>query len=133
MVAWTGTVVNIFFLWLFHGHLEIPVLIASAMAIEIAILNNYTLNYFITWRDKVTPSIGGYFRLLIRFNIIIASIDFVIRLSILYALVNFVGVNYLIADMIGMLITPFVKFTANHSIIFQETAHENVKSANKYG
>jgi len=52
LIAWVGTLVNLAVLWLTHGVLKIPLMFAGAIAIEVAIIHNFTGHYFITWKDR---------------------------------------------------------------------------------
>ena len=65
-----------------------------------------------------------YFRRLIRYNLVTASIDFTVNLGVLWVLAAFAGVHYLVADLAGMLAGPFFKFLANEFLIFgKEKGH----------
>lgn len=117
-IAWLGTLVNLGILWLAHGRLKIPVVLAGGIAIEIAILHNYTWNYFVTWRKRVRRTAGDYFLLLFRYNLITASIDFVVNLGTLWLLTRYLGMNYLLADLIGQILGPLFKLLANEFLVF---------------
>lgn len=121
IVVWLGSLVNLGVLWLLHGLLKIPVTIAGACAIEIAILHNFTWFYFRTWGDRVYRTRVDFFRRLVRYNLITASIDFIINWGTLWSLNHFFHVHYLLADMAGMVIGPFFKFIANEFLIFQKS------------
>ncbi|HMA63288.1 MAG TPA: GtrA family protein, partial [bacterium] len=51
-IAWIGTLVNLAILWLLHGRLEMAVPVAGAIAIELAIIHNFTWHYFVTWNTR---------------------------------------------------------------------------------
>jgi putative flippase GtrA len=61
LVAWLGTIVNLGSLWILHGILKIPVTIAGACAIELAILHNFTWYYFRTWNGRVAHTPTDFF------------------------------------------------------------------------
>ncbi|MFB3845555.1 MAG: GtrA family protein [Candidatus Cloacimonadaceae bacterium] len=117
-VAWMGTGVNMLVIWLLHGQLHVKLLIAGAIAIEVAIIHNFSWNYFETWKVRVNHTLENYFRLLLRYNIVTASIDFVLNLGTLWLLNHFFGMHYLLANLIGQLLGPFFKFIANEFFIF---------------
>ncbi len=120
LVAWLGTFVNLGTLWLLHGQLKIPVPIAGACAIEIAILHNFTWYYFRTWRDRVKHTPGDFLRRLWQYNLITAGVDFVFNLGTLSALTHFFHWNYLVADLLGMMIGPIIKIFVNELLIFRK-------------
>jgi len=118
LIAWLGTLVNLAVLWLTHGVLKMPLLIAGALAIEVAIIHNFTGHYFITWKDRTKRSPGNYFNLLLRYNIVTASIDFVVNLGILWLLNHFLGVHYMAASVAGQILGPLFKLLANEYLVF---------------
>ncbi|MBO8152410.1 MAG: hypothetical protein DRP91_09285 [Candidatus Neomarinimicrobiota bacterium] len=128
-VAWLGTLVNLGSLWLLHGIFDLPLSIAGAIAIELAILHNFTWHYFLTWNDRVHFTLGDFFGRLYKYNILTASIDFLINLGTLYSLNKFFGVHYLLADIIGMSAGPIFKFLVNEFVIFRKSvAHHKPKN-----
>ena len=118
-VALGGTVVNMGMLWLLKGHLQWPVLIAGACAIELAIIHNFTWHYFKTWKERVAHSGKDFFIRLLRYNIVTASIDFLVNLTVLYVLTKYFNVYYLLANGFGMLAGPVLKYLANEYLIFR--------------
>jgi dolichol-phosphate mannosyltransferase len=118
-VAWIGTLVNMGVLWLLKGVLDAPLMLAGACAIELAIIHNFTWHYFLTWRERVAHTTGDYFLHLAKYNVVTASIDFVVNLTVLYVLTKYFGVYYLVANIIGMLAGPVLKFLANEFLIFR--------------
>jgi putative flippase GtrA len=123
MVAWIGTLINQGVLWLLKGQFEIPIAIASACAIELAIIHNFTWHYFVTWRERVSGTFGDYFIRLLKYNTVTASIDFVCNLSVLLILTHYTNLHYLLANPLGMLAGPIFKFLANEFIIFRKKVH----------
>ena len=119
LFAWLGTIVNLGVLWLLKGVLNVPLVAAGAAAIETAIIHNFTWCYFVTWKDRVDRTVKDYFLRLVRYNLVTASIDFVVNLGTLWALTTFAGVHYLLANLLGMLAGPLFKFLANEFLIFK--------------
>ncbi|MBP7205504.1 MAG: GtrA family protein [Candidatus Cloacimonetes bacterium] len=117
-VAWLGTLVHLGVLWLAHGVMDVPLMIAGFIAIEVAIIHNFTWHYFLTWKASITPSFKNFMLLLAKYNVVTASIDLVVNLGILWLLTKFLGVHYLVADIIGQLVGPFFKLLANEYLVF---------------
>jgi len=118
---WLGTLVNFATLWFLHGVWEVPIAIAGACAIEFAIIHNYTWHYFVTWRDRVGHTIKDYAVHLVEYNLIISSIDFIINLGILWFLSTYLGVHYLLANLLGMVGGPIFKYVFSDLVIFKST------------
>jgi len=109
-------------LWVLKGLLDVPLMIAGACAIELAIIHNFTWHYFLTWRERVPHTVRDYCLRLVKYNLVTASIDFVVNLTVLYVLTKYFGVYYLVANIIGMLAGPILKFLANEFLIFRHKA-----------
>ena len=121
IVALGGTVVNMFVIWLLKEHLHLHLMISAAIAIELAIIHNFTWHYFVTWKDGVKEyTFKNYLVTLFKYNVVTASLDYLVNLSVLWVLNQYLGVNYLIAHLIGMSCTPIFKFLANEFIIFPD-------------
>lgn len=121
-VAWIGTLINMGVLWVLKGLMDMPLMIAGACAIELAIIHNFTWHYFLTWRERVHYTVSDYFLRLVKYNLVTASIDFVVNLTVLYVLTKYFGVYYLVANIMGMLAGPILKFLANEFFIFRHKA-----------
>jgi len=93
---------------------------AGALAIELAIIHNFTWHFFVTWREEVITGFSRYFAYLLRYNAVTASIDFVVNWGTLWVLATFAGVHYLIAGALGMVAGPFFKFLANEYLVFRK-------------
>lgn len=119
LVALGGTVVNMGLLYLLKGRLHTPLLISGALAIELAIIHNFTWHYFWTWRERVGHTVKDYLQRLFHYNLVTASIDFIVNLTVLYVLTKYYGVYYLFANLIGMAAGPILKFVANEFLVFR--------------
>jgi putative flippase GtrA len=121
LVAWLGMVVNTGYLYLFKGVLRIPIIPASMMAIEIAIIHNFIWYRQWAWKDRggITGR-PGFLRQLFAYNVATGVVDFTMNVSVLWALSTFLHVHYLIANILGMIAGPFIKFWINDRMIFKE-------------
>ena len=122
-VAWLGMVVNTGCLYLFKGIWHIPIIPASIMAVEIAIIHNFIL--FRTWAWKDRPSDVPFFRQLIVYNAATGLVDLIGNVSILWLLSTYFNVYYLLANILGMIAPPFVKFWLNDKLIFRESRNDS--------
>jgi len=123
-IAWLGTLVNLCVLWLLHGQLKVPLVLAGVIAIEVAIIHNYTWNYYVTWKTRVRHTLKDYLQLLVKYNAFTASVDFVVNLGVLWLLNRYFGTHYLLADLIGQLLGPVFKLLGNEFLIFPKAGCE---------
>lgn len=122
-VAWVGMVVNTACLYLFKGVWHIRIIPASLMAIEIAIIHNFI--WFRAWAWKDREQRLPFFHQLLVYNAATGAVDLVSNVSILWALSTFFGVHYLLANILGMIAGPFIKFWLNEKFIFRERRHDS--------
>lgn len=122
-VAWLGMVVNTACLYLFKGVLGIRIIPASILAIEIAILHNFLWLRWWAWRDRQHRP--PFFKQLLVYNAATGAVDLAANVSVLWILSTFFGVHYLLANLLGMIAGPFIKFWLNEKLIFREVKHES--------
>jgi len=114
--------VNTACLYLFKGVMGIPLIPASVLAIEIAILHNFIWLRYWAWSDRKAEGVRPpFFKQLAIYNLATGAVDLTANVSILWLLATFAGVQYLIANIIGMILGPFIKFWINEKLIFKET------------
>ena len=118
-VAWLGMAVNMACLFLFKGVLHIPLIPASLLAIEIAIIHNFMGLRHWAWRDRSNGN-HSFFRQLLLYNVFTGAVDIVANVSVLWSLSTFFQVHYLLANALGMIAGPFIKFWVNEKVIFKK-------------
>ena len=113
-------------LWLLKDRLQWPLLLSDACGIELAIIHNFTWHYFFTWRERIAEHhISDYLKRLFRYNLITASIDFPVNLSLLYIFTHFVGIHYVPAKFMALACGFVLKYIANEKIIFRHRKHHD--------
>jgi len=123
VVAWMGLGVNTACLYLFKGVLGIKLIPASVLAIEVAIIHNFIWFRSWTWKDRLDKP--PFFRQLAAYNLATGAVDFAANVSVLWLLSTFFGIHYLLANILGMIAPPFVKFWLNEKLIFREKRHDS--------
>jgi len=107
VVGITGVLVNSLILLLAHGIAGLPLLLASPLAVEVAILHNYL------WNDRWTFRSQGFSALrLAKFNL--ASLGgMVVASGTLYLLAERWGFPYLLANLVGVAAASILNFSAS--------------------
>jgi dolichol-phosphate mannosyltransferase len=108
MVGITGIAVNLAVLVLCKEYLDVPLFAAGIVAVEVSILWNFVLNDLFTF--ATVPRIHSALTRLGMFNLISLG-GMAITVSIMLVLA-FLGMNYAIADIIGI----FIAFAWNFSL-----------------
>jgi dolichol-phosphate mannosyltransferase len=114
-VGLSGVVVNLGIYWLLtrfgglsSGYLDI---LSSAIAVELSIISNFTLNDFFTFHDRRKQG-GNFLIRLLKFNIV-SLVAVGIQLGSLWLFHHVIGINDIIAQGIGIIIGFIWNYIAN--------------------
>jgi dolichol-phosphate mannosyltransferase len=99
-VGISGVGVNSFFLWFFTDVAKIHYMISSPMAVELAVLSNFLLNNYWTFRDADNRS--SFAARMLKFHVTAAG-GFVINYLFLVGLTELAGMYYLLSNLVGIL------------------------------
>ena len=117
LVGLSGVVVNQGLLMLLHGTLGAPLLLSSITAIEISILTNFLLNHTWTWRMSLR--VPGLIRRALQYHAAAVMAAFAGNVIVLMAAVELFGVDYRIANLVGIVVGTVINFTAGEVWIFR--------------
>lgn len=107
VVGLSGVGVNSGILYLLYEMLHLPLVGASVMAVETAIVSNFLWNTLWTFHDP-TPSIRRF----AKFNLVSLG-GMIITTATLQSLVGFLGMHYQIANLIGIGLATVWNFGLN--------------------
>ena len=116
-VGLSGVVVNQGLLMLLHGTLGAPLLLSSIIAIEVSILTNFVLNHTWTWRVPLGEP--GLIRRAVQYHAAAVMAAFAGNVIILMGAVELFGVDYRIANLVGIAVGTVINFTAGEVWIFR--------------
>ncbi len=123
LVGLSGIFVNQGTLSLVHQLMNIDVKYAGIIAIELSILSNFLLNNFWTWKKGKSR---GFLLRFLKYHLVTlisGGINYIILLSLVS-----IGLNYLIANLIGIGIGMIINFIINHKWTFnKQEALSNAK------
>lgn len=111
-VGATGIIVNMGILFCLSEFFHVFYLISSAVAIELAIVSNFLLNDFWTFSNEKTRKLPLRVQRLVSYNIVAIG-GMVINMGILVFCTELLGINYLVSNLIGILIAFSWNFVAN--------------------
>jgi dolichol-phosphate mannosyltransferase len=120
IVGGSGVFVNEGFLILFHGYVHLPLLLSSILAVEISKLSNFILNSLWTWQYDYGGSLQLWIRKYIQYQIVTALSIFIGNTLLLMALVKLMGMDYRIANLIGIFVGSFTNFLLNNFWTFRK-------------
>ncbi len=120
IVGGSGVFVNQGMLMLLEKVTELPIEIRSPIAIFTAIVTNFLLNYFWTWGDRKSSELkelrDGFFK----FFFSSAATAFVFNYLPLLFMVNKLGWNENISNIIGIGVASVANFLISHFWTFKE-------------
>lgn len=90
----------------------VPLAFASLVAIQIAIINNFIWNRKFTWTDRPMQGIEAILKGLLRFTLV-SWIAGGINWVVLLALTRFLGMHYMIANLIAIFIASILNYFLN--------------------
>jgi dolichol-phosphate mannosyltransferase len=108
VVGGTGVVVNNAALYAFYQLLRLPLAVASALAVTLAIGNNFVLNDRWTFNQRRHAALRRF----ARFSVVSVS-GLAITTFTLWSLVTYLDVQYLVANIVGIGLGAASNFVAN--------------------
>ncbi|WP_053948449.1 GtrA family protein [Halolamina sediminis] len=109
IVGTTTAGVQMLLLWLFVDVGRVNYLLGATVAIEITIVMTYVLNNAWTFAAMRNSGWGAYLTGLLKTNIVRGT-AIPIQLAVLYALVDFQGVQYLLANAVAILLSGVYRY-----------------------
>lgn len=120
-VGISGIFVNTAILYYAKEYLSVPIPIASLIAIQVAIFNNFIWNHRFTWTDRDMKGFHAIRTGLIRFTLV-SWIAGGVNWAVLLLLHHFAGIYYLIANLIAILFASILNYFLNDLWTFRHPA-----------
>jgi putative flippase GtrA len=118
MVGAVGIGVQLCFLFLFKTVLHLNYLLATAMAVECAVVHNFLWHEHFTWADRRDRR-SGMLRRLLRFNLTTGMISIVGNLLLMRLLVGSLHMQYMVANILTIGSCSLANFWASDRVVFQ--------------
>jgi dolichyl-phosphate beta-glucosyltransferase len=125
-VGMTGTALDVGSLYVFVDLLHIPVLLAAAMSFTLAVVNNFILNKFWTFRNA-TRNVRKQF---IKF-VIVSVVGLVLTEICMALFVFLLGIWYIASKLVTSVVVLTWNFLANKNWTFTETIRP-LSAADRY-
>jgi putative flippase GtrA len=120
-----GIVVQMVALVLLKSVLKLNYLIATAAAVEAAIVHNFFWHERFTWRDRST---GNSMRRFVKFNLTTGTISILGNLAIMAILVGRFHLNYLVSNGASIAVCSTAIFLASDRFVFEKASPGSVLS-----
>jgi len=119
LVGTMGIFVNMIVLYIFTDILKIFYLFSAIAAYEFSIISNFIFNDMWTFKDRIIPGRSHSFLVrAIHFNWTRAS-GAILSISILYVLTEFLSMNYLLSNLIGIAVGTLWSYISSVNIVWR--------------
>jgi len=131
LVGSVGFVIHLLVLWLLTDYGHLWYMLSATIAIIVAALNNYILNYLWTFKDKkgnINNKVLGYFKYLL-------SRGFTegLYLGLLFVMVDVVGFHYLTSAILVQVATAIVGYVIALKWIWRKKKGRRVLVDSSFG
>ena len=121
LVGGLGIGVQLAALWILLKIFGLHYLVATALAVEAAVVHNFVWHERFTWRKRAGGSRGAVLIRFLRFQMANGLISLVGNLALMRLLVGLFGVNHLIANGAAIAVCSLANFAAGEWFVFPET------------
>ncbi len=120
-VGLIGIFVQLGALTLFRGVLQINYLMATALAVEIAVLHNFVWHERWTWAERTRRRTSRWSVLgrLLQFNLTTGLLSILSNLVVMRALVGALHMHYLPANLLSIAAASLVNFLLSEFFVFR--------------
>jgi putative flippase GtrA len=95
-------------------------LLATALAVEAAVVHNFIWHERYTWADRSKPSWRTSLPRLVRFNLTTGAVSLVGNLALTRVMIGLVHMNYLLANGIAIALCSVANFLVSDGLVFEE-------------
>jgi len=113
-----GITVQLAVLLSLKSGLHLGYLLATALAVEVAVIHNFLWHERYTWADRVQPSWSKSLPRLLRFNLTTGAVSIVGNLALMKLLVGFGHINYLVANGVAIALCSLANFLISEEWVF---------------
>ena len=122
-VGGIGIGVQLLALFVLKAGLHCNYLIATALAVETAVIHNFLWHERFTWSDRPALRITHSLIRFARFNASNGAVSILGNLLLMRALVGELRLNYILANLIAVSICSLVNFLLSDRLVFDDEAN----------
>jgi putative flippase GtrA len=117
-VGAAGVIVQLVALALLVSGLGLNYLVATALAVEAAVLHNFFWHQRFTWADRTSAGLRQTLGRLLRFHLANGALSILGNLVLMRLLVGRFRLNYLLANLLTIAACSIANFLASHRFVF---------------
>lgn len=123
-----GFFLQIAAVYVFAEVCKIRPLVASALAVETAVLHNFAWHHFLTWRDRPLGKWYEYFQRLLVFNLTNGLVSLAANILFASAFIERLGSSLLLANVLAIAMSSVVNFVLSDKIAFRSRNSSSLKT-----
>ena len=120
-VGGVGILVQLAALALLRSALHLNYLLATALAVEVAVIHNFLWHERFTWKDRPSAHSRQSLARFLKFNASNGGISIVGNLLVMRALVGQFHMPYMLANLIAIAVCSLVNFLLSDWLVFERT------------
>jgi putative flippase GtrA len=118
-VGGIGVGVQLAALAIFRSWLKLDYLLATALAVEIAVVHNFFWHERFTWKDRPSARPMQSLVRLVKFNASNGAVSIVGNLVLMRLLVGALKLNYIVSNCIAIVVCSLVNFLLGDRFVFE--------------
>jgi putative flippase GtrA len=107
-------------LFFLRGVLDFDYMLATAIAVEAAVVHNFVWHEQFTWADRVESSWRRSIPRFLRFNLTTGAVSILGNLALMRVMVGEGHMNYLVANAIAIALCSITNFLVSEGWVFEE-------------
>jgi len=111
-------------LWLFIVDLRLSSLVATALAVEMAVVHNFVWHQFLTWKDRSAETWYAWLKRLFAFNLTNGAVSLAGNLFFVWLIVGRQQIWLLAATLFAIAVCSLINFVLSDKLIFRTAANE---------
>jgi putative flippase GtrA len=115
-----GIAVQLAALWILKSRLHINYLVATALAVQLAVLHNFLWHERFTWKDRAGGSWRAVAGRLLRFEAGNGLVSLLGNLGLMRLFVGGLGMKYMLANAIAIALCSIFNFAAGEWYVFRK-------------
>lgn len=119
-----GFCVQLGALWLFIVALRLSSLVATALAVEMAVVHNFVWHQFLTWKDRSSETRYVWLKRLFAFNLTNGAVSLAGNLFFAWLIVGRQRIWLLAANLLAIAVCSLINFVLSDKFIFRTAANE---------
>ncbi len=120
LVGAIGIAVQMLALLIFKSAAHLDYLLATALAVELAVIHNFLWHERYTWADRAQTSWSQSCARLLRFNFTTGTISILGNLFLMKVLVGLEHLNYLLANAVAIALCSIANFLVSDAWVFSQ-------------